>query len=100
MKNTVITAALLCLSAGFSASSFASDPCETVLCMYGKATGNSGGSECSSAEHDFFNIVKKNKHGFLPGHTSDARKSFLQQCGSADPATIAKIISKFGRIRG
>lgn len=26
---------------------------EVVLCMFGKVTGNSGGSECSSAEKPF-----------------------------------------------
>ena len=56
MKKTAIAAALLCLTAGFSAPSFAADPCEVVLCMFGKVTGNSGGSECSSAEKAFFNI--------------------------------------------
>lgn len=100
MKNTAIAAALLCLAAGFPAPSFAADPCKVVLCMFGKVTGNGGGNECSSAEKDFFNIVKNNKHGFLPGHTADARKSFLQQCKAADPQYITQIISKFGRIRG
>lgn len=99
MKRTAIAAALLCLTAGFTAPSFAADPCEVVLCMYGKATGNSGGSSCSSAEHAFFNIIKKNKHGFLPGHTADARKAFLLQCKEADPSTISKIISQFGRVK-
>ncbi|WP_423201717.1 hypothetical protein [Dickeya dianthicola] len=42
------------------------DACEVVICIYGKATGNGGGNECHSAERAFFNIVKKNKHGFLP----------------------------------
>lgn len=41
--------------------SYAADPCEVVLCMYGKATGNSGGGECRSAEKAFFNILKKRK---------------------------------------
>lgn len=53
MKKTVIAAAVLCLTAGTPIYSFAADPCEVVLCMYGKATGNSGGSECSSAERAF-----------------------------------------------
>lgn len=100
MKKTAIAAALLCLAAGYSAPSSAADACEVVLCMYGKATGNSGGSECSSAERQFFKIIKKDKNGFLPGHTSDARKSFLVQCKAADPAAVSKIISKFGRVRG
>ncbi|EAS2000297.1 kikA from plasmid origin [Salmonella enterica] len=100
MKKTVITAAVLCLTAGTPIYSFAADPCEVVLCMYGKATGNSDGSECRSAEKAFFNIVKKNKHGFLPNHTLNARKAFLGECPSADPESINKILSKFGRKRG
>lgn len=40
MKKTVIAAMLLCLAASLSAPSFAADPCEVVLCMYGKVTGN------------------------------------------------------------
>ncbi len=71
MNKTVIAAAVLCMAAGTPIYSFAADPCEVVLCMYGKATGNSGGSECRSAEKAFFNIVKKNKHGFLPNHTGN-----------------------------
>ncbi|WP_224679589.1 IncN plasmid KikA protein [Escherichia coli] len=46
-------------------ASHAEDPCKVIMCMAGKLTGDSGGSECNSAEAAFFNIVKKNKHGFL-----------------------------------
>ncbi|WP_158782794.1 kikA from plasmid origin [Pantoea sp. BAV 3049] len=99
MNNIVTATAFLCLTAGFIAPSFASDPCEVVLCMAGKAMGSGGGSDCKSAERDFFNIVKKNKNGFLPSHTSDARKALLVQCKEADPSTIAQIISKFGTVR-
>ncbi|RLM18390.1 hypothetical protein BIY28_18550 [Brenneria goodwinii] len=76
--------AVLCIATGTPVYSFAADPCEVVLCMYGKATGNSSGSECHSAEHAFFNIVKKNKHGFLPDHTLNARKAFLGECASVE----------------
>lgn len=76
-----------------------SDPCEVVLCMYGKVTGNGGSSECSRPEKDFFNIIKKNKHGFLANHTSDARKSFLNQCTTAPAEYVSKIISKYGKVR-
>jgi len=62
MKYFVIVAAMLCIVAGTPVYSFAADPCEVVLCMYGKATGNSGGSEGRSAERAFCNIGKKNKH--------------------------------------
>jgi hypothetical protein len=99
MKLSATAVALLCLAAAYAAPTYADDPCETVLCMYGKVTGNSGGSECSSPEKAFFDIVKKNKHGFLPSHTADARKDFLLQCKAADPAAISQIISKFGRVK-
>lgn len=42
-----------------SAPVYASDPCASVLCLYGKAIGSGGGSECKSAEKDFFNIIKR-----------------------------------------
>nr|EEJ7372839.1 conjugal transfer protein [Salmonella enterica subsp. enterica] len=99
MKKAVIAAAVLCLTAGTPIYSFAADPCEVVLCMYGKATGNSGGGECKSAEKAFFNIVKKKKGSIRWGKTFDARKSFLNQCSSADPAAISKIMSKFGKVK-
>lgn len=100
MKNTVITAALLCLAAGFTAPSFAADPCESVLCLYGKTTGNSGGSDCNGPEKAFFSINSfKKHHHFNPSKTADMRKNFLVQCKTADPAAISKIISKFGRMK-
>ena len=99
--NKVITSTLLILIMElFSSSIRAADACDVVLCLYGKTTGNSGGKECHSAEQSFFKIVKKNSHGFLSDHTADARKSFLFECSSANPAIINQIISKFGRIRG
>ncbi|ATX95867.1 MULTISPECIES: TrbM/KikA/MpfK family conjugal transfer protein [Citrobacter] len=99
MKKAISSVLFLCVMALCSTSVLAADACEVVLCMYGKATGNGGGSECQSAERVFFNIVKKNKHGFLPDHTANARQSFLSECDSADPAAIGQIISKYGRVR-
>ncbi|HHO8472811.1 TrbM/KikA/MpfK family conjugal transfer protein [Klebsiella pneumoniae] len=100
MKKVILSLLFLGIMALCSTSAMAANACEVVLCMYGKATGNGGGSECHSAERAFFNIVKKNRHGFLPDHTADARKSFLLECDSADPAAISQIISKYGRVRG
>ncbi|MCQ3844860.1 MULTISPECIES: TrbM/KikA/MpfK family conjugal transfer protein [Enterobacterales] len=100
MEKTIFSVLLLCVMASCPTSVLAADACEVVLCMYGKATGNGGGGECHSAERAFFNIVKKNRHGFLPDHTTDARQSFLLECDSADPAAIGQIISKYGRVRG
>ncbi|MGK3115994.1 TrbM/KikA/MpfK family conjugal transfer protein [Candidatus Pantoea formicae] len=95
--SLLITSSLLALSSLPAHAS--SDPCEVVLCMYGKVTGNSGGSDCSSAESTFFDIVKKNKHGFLADHTSDARKDFINQCTTAPAEYINSIISKYGKVR-
>ncbi|WP_049870934.1 MULTISPECIES: TrbM/KikA/MpfK family conjugal transfer protein [Enterobacteriaceae] len=85
-------------------ASHAEDPCKVIMCMAGKLTGDSGGSECNSAEAAFFNIVKKNKHGFLPNHTRDARKAFLNECpdngeGGSNQSMISQIISKYGKVR-
>ena len=78
----------------------ADSPCASVLCLYGKAVGQGGGSECRSAEKDFFNILKKKKGNIRWSKTFDARKAFLNQCSTADPAAISKIMSKFGKIKG
>ena len=100
MKKIIISFTAFIFLSQFSLPVFASDPCETVLCMFGKAMGSGGGAECTQAERDFFNIKKTSKGSFLPNHTSDARKNFIMQCKSADPSAITKIISSFGRIRG
>lgn len=55
-KNRVVLPALLALGL-ISTNANASDPCASVLCLYGKAVGQGGGSECRSAEKDFFKIV-------------------------------------------
>ena len=101
MKKTVIAATVLCLTAGTPIYSFAADPCEVVLCMYGKATGNSGGSECSSAERAFFKInAFKKHHRRTRVKTFDMRKELLRGSNAADPESISKILSKFGRVKG
>lgn len=100
MNKFMLPALLLCLTSSFSSYVMAADACETALCMFGKLTGNSGGNECHSAERSFFKIVKRNKHGFIPSKTANARKAFLLECKSADPAIVSQIISKFGRVLG
>ena len=44
--------------------------------------------------------LKKKKGSIRWSKTFDARKAFLNQCSTADPAAISKIMSKFGRVRG
>ncbi|MGR6771477.1 TrbM/KikA/MpfK family conjugal transfer protein [Pectobacterium brasiliense] len=99
MKTIIFTACLFCLNLLLPSIVMAADACEIVLCLYGKATGNGGGNECQSAEHSFFTIVKKNRHGFHPSRTADARKALLLECRSAAPKIIDQIINKFGRVR-
>lgn len=48
-KNRVVLPALLALGL-ISTNANASDPCASVLCLYGKAVGQGGGSECRSAD--------------------------------------------------
>lgn len=82
-----------------SASAYA-DPCKTVICMYGKFTGNSGGSECSSAERDYFNILVKKKGKIKWSSTASMRGEFLNSCPSADRGFTKKINDKFGKVAG
>ncbi|SUX38751.1 Uncharacterised protein [Cedecea davisae] len=99
MKTIIFTACLFCMNLLVPSSVMAADVCEIVLCLYGKAIGNGGGSECHSAERTFFNVVRKNKHGFRPNRTADARKALLLECKPANPEVIDLIINKFGRVR-
>ncbi|RMM71609.1 Killer protein [Pseudomonas syringae pv. maculicola] len=83
-----------------SGSAFAGDPCKSVLCLYGKFTGNSGGSECRSAEQDYFSILVK-KHGNIRwSQTASARQDYLNSCPGADSGYTKKINDKFGKVRG
>ncbi|EHB0950551.1 conjugal transfer protein [Salmonella enterica subsp. enterica serovar Heidelberg] len=83
-----------------TAPAYDADPCKSVFCLYGKAVGRSGGSECSSAEKDFFNKIEKKKGKIRWSKTFNLRKNFLNQCSTADSAAILLIMSKFGRVRG
>lgn len=102
MKKTAIAVVLLCLFSSGAANATddvdANDPCTVFLCMAGKIMGESP-SECNRPNKTFFNILKKKKGSVRWSKTVDARKSFLNQCSSADPSTISKIINKFGRVR-
>lgn len=99
MKTILLTACLFGMSLLLPSSVMAADACEIVLCLYGKTTGNGGGNGCQSAERSFFNVVKKNRHGFHPNRTADARRDLLLECKSAEPKIIDQIINKFGRLR-
>jgi len=94
----VCLATLVCTST-FITPVYAADACESVLCLYGKMTGNSGGSDCKAPEKAFFDIIKKNKYGFLPNKTFNARKAFLGECKAADPAVVTQILKSFGKVK-
>lgn len=99
MKKAVASVAML-LALAVSVPANADDACETVLCMFGKLTGNDGGSQCSGPIKDYFSIIKK-KHGDIRwGKTSNARLSFLQECKSGDPGIIKQINNKYGKVKG
>ncbi|WP_072051757.1 TrbM/KikA/MpfK family conjugal transfer protein [Raoultella terrigena] len=103
MRKAAIAAVMLCAAASNNAfaeeSANPDDPCAMVLCLAGKLNVGSP-AECDPMYKSFMSIKKRNKYGFLPGHTSDARKGKLNQCPAADRETINKIISKFGRLSG
>ncbi|EKN4148288.1 MULTISPECIES: TrbM/KikA/MpfK family conjugal transfer protein [Enterobacterales] len=99
MKTIIFTACLFCMNFLLPSSVMAANACEIVLCLYGKTTGNGGGNECQAAERSFFKVVKKNRHGFNPNRTADARKALLLECKSADPKIIDQIINKLGHVR-
>ena len=92
---TFVTLALIC-----SGPAVAGDPCKTVICMYGKFTGNSGGGECSSAERDYFNILVKKKGKIKWDSTASMRGEFLNSCSSADRGFTKQINNKFGKVAG
>lgn len=83
-----------------SLSAKANDPCQIVLCMWGKVEGGNE-SHCDSSIKKFFSLNAFKKKGrFDPSGTLDMRKELLNGCPAADPISVAKILSKFGRIRG
>lgn len=65
-----------------------------------KQSGKVEGVSAEVLKRIFFNILKKKKGSIRWSKTFDARKAFLNQCSTADPAAISKIMSKFGRVRG
>jgi hypothetical protein len=95
-----LTVTLLSLAVFTTSPAFAKDPCKTVLCMFGKLTGNSGGSECSSAEKEYFSIQIKKRGKIRWDRTSEARGQFLNSCPATDQGINKKINDKFGKVFG
>jgi len=84
LSRRYLTLAVLSLAVFSTPSAFAKDPCKAVLCMFGKLTGNSGGSECRSAENEYFSIQVKKRGKIRWDPTSTAREQFLNSCQGAD----------------
>ncbi|MEQ7964911.1 TrbM/KikA/MpfK family conjugal transfer protein [Xanthomonas hortorum pv. pelargonii] len=101
MKRTLLFSALVFSGASSMSVAQAKDPCQSLMCMAGMAVsgGTSGG--CDSAVSDFFGINVFKRGSFRKNATSDARKSFLEQCPGAEQnqSQIDTIISAFGGTR-
>lgn len=95
-----IFSALIIAAAVSAPAAHAGDACKTILCLGGMLTGASGGSECSSAIQDYFDIQVWKKGKFKPSSTLSKRKSFLNQCSADDGGTRDKINSKWGKALG
>ena len=99
--RTFIGAAVLGLLATAAPAANAADSCKMALCMWGRLTGDSGGSECSSAEKDYFAILVKKKHNKINwSSTAKKRLQALNSCSGSDPSYNSQINSKFGKKRG
>ncbi|MBW3779591.1 conjugal transfer protein [Aeromonas veronii] len=101
MYSRIIIPPLLFVALFAGMPARAADPCEVVICMMGKVTGQSGGDACKDAIRSFFDIREFGRKGrFSPAQTANARKGMLGQCKAARPREINQIISKFGRVFG
>ncbi|RQR22928.1 IncN plasmid KikA protein [Burkholderia sp. Bp9143] len=99
MKKKALSCALaLILGLSGPLVAFAS-PCDSLVCMTGKAMGQSGGDNCNKPISDFLSI-KKFHHGHLDlSATSDARRQFLNECPDANQSNagnVDQVISLFG----
>jgi hypothetical protein len=101
MKKKALSSVLaLMLGALLPAAAWAS-ACDTLVCMAGKAAGQSGGDSCDQPIKDFF-AIKRYHHGHLDlGPTSDARRQFLNQCPDGqqkNAGNVDQIINIFGAL--
>jgi len=96
----ILIAMTIGLSVISSSASAGGDPCKTILCLGGMLTGDSGGSECSGAIKDYFDIQVWKKGKFKASRTLDARKQFLNGCPAEDGGYKDKINGKWGSVLG
>ncbi|EFI8498275.1 hypothetical protein A9817_004281 [Escherichia coli] len=94
----ILIRGLLFFSIVLSTSVYAKDPCETVLCMAGMLKGKGIVEGCDGPVADFFDIVKKKKHGKIDlNGTFNARKKFVNSCPQHN-GWGNDISNKYGRI--
>lgn len=101
MKLKLVVGAVVTLLVLQSSPVFAYEPCEVTFCLWGKLNGSSS-QKCNNPINDFFNIIRKKKGSFLPNHTFDARKEFLNnECPSAYGVQeqMDKVMSKYGKVK-
>lgn len=97
--NRIIAGAMLATVFAMPMPSWADDPCEVTLCMWGAFNGVRP-SECSSSYKKYFSIIKKKRGKIRWSQTADAREQYLSKCPTAEQDPINKIQSKFGKKRG
>jgi len=96
----LIAISVITFTAIFAPTSYASDPCKVVMCMFGVMKGSGVVSGCRSSVNSYFDIRKYGaRGGFLPGATKNSRGKLLNSCPSAGYAA-KKINDKFGRSFG
>lgn len=101
MKLAIASLSAIVLAASVSGQAYAAsndDACGAALCLFGEATGHSGGSACHPYLEKYFSIIVFH-HGFSGSRTADARRDFLNQCPSVDPAQKKLIGDRFGSKR-
>jgi hypothetical protein len=76
----------------------ASEPCKSVLCLYGELTGTGGDSTCKQAIADYFSIrvFVGEDRTFSPGRTKSKRMQFLNGCSENTTGEKEAINQKFG----
>lgn len=89
--NVKLYVALATLAALTSAASLpaaadddGSNPCGAVMCLFGEATGNGGGSGCDKYVNPYYQINVFEDGFFRPDKTAEQRMNYLKGCKSAD----------------
>lgn len=106
LPRTLTAALVMAFALSATPTAFAGDPCKMVLCMWGKwskasGEGDDGGSECRSAEAEYFGIiVYKKKKKIDWSATAKERLNRQNSCPTADRGKTKQINDKFGKVLG